>query len=306
MGATVVAESAGGGTPARPRTPASGPAVRVWRQLREPGRVRVGLGLLAAVAALTLGADVLAPYPPNEILDAVALKSQPPSMAHPFGTDPYSRDVLSRVLVGSRVTLGVALLAAAVTMVVGTTYGAVAALAGPRTDAAMMRVVDAMLSMPRVLLLFTLVALWGQVTVGLLVLFLGLTSWFGVSRIARGEVRALREREFVVAARALGGTGVGVFFRHLLPNVAAPLLVAATLAVRNVILLEAGLSFLGAGVPHPLASWGSIIRDGSDQVATHWWIALFPGLAIVLTVIALDAIADGLREALDPRQLPRP
>jgi peptide/nickel transport system permease protein len=266
----------------------------------------VGLGLLVAVAAVTLGADALAPYPPNEILDAVALKSQPPSPAHPLGTDPYGRDVLSRVLVGSRVTLGVAFLAAAVTMLVGTAYGALAALAGPRTDAVMMRMVDAMLSLPRVLLLFTLVALWGQGTVVLLVLFLGLTSWFGVSRIVRAEVRALRDREFVVAARALGATAAGVFFRHLLPNVAAPLLVAGTLAVRNVILLEAGLSFLGVGVPHPMASWGSVIRDGSDQVWLHWWIALFPGLAIVVTVIALDALADGLREALDPRQLPRP
>lgn len=306
MGVTAVAESAGGGTPAAARTPLGGPAVRVWRQLRAPGRTRVGLALFAVVVAMTLGADFLAPYPPDEILDAVALKSQPPSPAHPFGTDPYSRDVLSRVLVGSRVTLGVALLAAAITMVVGTACGALAALAGPRTDAAMMRLVDAMLSVPRVLLLFTLVALWGQVSVVLLVLFLGLTSWFGVSRIVRAQVRALRDREFVVAARALGGTTLGVFFRHLLPNVAAPLLVAGTLAVRNVILLEAGLSFLGAGVPHPLASWGSVIRDGADQVATHWWIALFPGLAIVVTVIALDAFADGLRQALDPRQLPRP
>jgi peptide/nickel transport system permease protein len=142
--------------------------------------------------------------------------------------------------------------------------------------------------------------------VPLLVLFLGLTSWFGVSRLVRAEVRALREREFVVAARALGGGPVAVFFRHLLPNIAAPLLVAGTLAVRNVILLEAGLSFLGVGVPHPLASWGSVIRDGADQVATHWWITVFPGLAIVLTVLALDALGDGLREALDPRQLPRP
>lgn len=306
MGATAVAESAGPDTPARARTPLGGPAVRVWQQLRARGRIRMGLGLLVAVAAMTLGADALAPYPPNEILDAVALKSQPPSLAHPLGTDPYSRDVLSRVLVGSRVTLGVAFLAAAVTMLVGTAYGALAALAGPRTDAVMMRVVDAMLSLPRVLLLFTLVALWGQGTVVLLVLFLGLTSWFGVSRIVRAEVRALRDREFVVAARALGATAPGVFFRHLLPNIAAPLLVAGTLAVRNVILLEAGLSFLGVGVPHPLASWGSVIRDGADQVSLHWWIALFPGLAIVLTVIALDALADGLREALDPRQLPRP
>jgi len=306
MGATVVAESAGELTPPRSRTPLGGPAVRVGRELRGHPRTRVALALLAGLVVATVGAPLLAPHDPNAVLDAVALKSLPPSLAHPFGTDPYSRDVLSRVLFGGRVTLGVALLAAAVTMGVGTAYGAAAALAGPRTDAALMRVVDAMLSLPRVLLLFALVALWGQVTVPLLVLFLGLTSWFGVSRLVRAEVRALREREFVVAARALGGGTVAVFFRHLLPNIAAPLLVAGTLAVRNVILLEAGLSFLGVGVPHPLASWGSVIRDGADQVAVHWWITVFPGLAIVLTVLALDALGDGLREALDPRQHPRP
>jgi peptide/nickel transport system permease protein len=269
-------------------------------------RVVVALGVLAFMVALALLADVLSPYDPDAQLSLERLAGHPPSLLHPMGNDPYSRDILSRVLHGTRVSLGVAALALAVAMGVGTAYGALAGMAGDRVDALLMRLVDALLSIPRVLLLIMLVALWGQITVPRLVVFLGLTSWFGVSRLVRGEVRALREREFVLAARALGAGGPAIFRRHLLPNLATPLLVSATLVVRTVILLEAGLSFFGYGVPQPTASWGSIIRDGADQVATHWWITVFPGLAIVLTVLALDALGDGLREALDPRQLPRP
>jgi peptide/nickel transport system permease protein len=165
----------------------------------------------------------------------------------------------------------------------------------------MMRITDACLSIPRILLLLTVVALWDRLSIGVLVLVLGLTGWFGVSRLVRGEVRGLRAREWVVAARALGATGPRVLFRHVLPNIASPVIVAMALGIGNVILLEAGLSFLGLGVQPPRASWGTIMQDGADQIRALWWLSVFPGLAIVATVMAINAVADGLREAADPR-----
>jgi len=265
------------------------------------------LGLVTIGALVLAGglAPLLAPYDPASQPDIVALRSRPPSLAHPFGTDPYSRDVLSRMLYGARVSLGVATLAVLVSATVGTAYGAVAGFAGGRVDAVMMRAVDALLAVPRVLLLIAVLALWGGVPLPVLVLLLGLTGWFGVSRLVRAQVLALREREFVVAAHALGAGGFRVLARHVLPNALSPVIVAATLGVGHTIVLEAGLSYLGVGVRQPQASWGSIIQDGADQIVTHWWISLFPGLAIVLTVMALTAVGDALRDALDPRQLPR-
>jgi peptide/nickel transport system permease protein len=246
-------------------------------------------------------APVLAPFPPNTPLDIVALKSQSPSLAHPFGTDPVSRDVLSRVLYGSRVSLSVAVLAMLMAATVGTVYGGVAGYAGGIVDELMMRITDAFLSMPRILLLLIVVALWNRLSLGALILVLGLTGWFGMSRIVRAEVLALREREWVVAARALGASAPRILFRHVFPNATSPIIVATALGVGNVILLEAGLSFLGLGVQPPRASWGNIMLDGADQIRALWWLSVFPGLAIVTTVMAINAVADGLRNAADPR-----
>jgi peptide/nickel transport system permease protein len=285
--------------------PGRGPLRLAARRFRANRGAALGLALVLALVVLSLLAPVLAPYDPVAQPDIIALRSQPPSFAHPFGTDQYSRDVLSRVLYGARVSLGVATLSVLVAVTVGAAYGALAGFVGGRTDALMMRAVDAMLAIPRVLLLVVVVSLWGGVSLPVLVVLLGLTGWFGVSRLVRGQVLALREREFVTAARALGASGARVLRRHILPNALTPVIVAATLGVGNTIALEAGLSYLGLGVQQPLASWGNIIQDGADQVAVHWWISLFPGLAIVLTMMALTAVGDGLRDALDPRQLPR-
>lgn len=259
--------------------------------------------VLAIMLLAALLAPLLAPYDPAAQPDIVALRSQPPSLAHWFGTDPYSRDVLSRVLHGGRVSLSVAVLAIAIAMTVGTAYGAVAGLAGGRTDAIMMRVIDGFLSIPRVLLLVAVLALWRGIPLPALVALLGFTGWFGVSRLVRAQVRALRERDFVVSARALGAGTSRLLVRHILPNVLSPVLVAATLGVGNVIILEAGLSYLGLGVQVPQPSWGNIIQDGMDQVSALWWVSVFPGLAIVVTVMAVNRLGDGLRDALDPRQL---
>lgn len=260
---------------------------------------RIALGVLTAIVLVGLTAPLIAPYDPAAQPDIVALKDLPPSLLHPFGTDPYSRDVLSRVIYGARLSLVIGFLATLVSLTVGVAYGAIAGYAGGFVDSLMMRVLDAFLAIPRLLLLVAILAAWPQLSITALILFLGLTGWFGLSRIVRGQVLALKHAEFVTAARALGASGARILWRHLLPNLVSPIVVAATLGVAHVIVLEAGLSFLGIGVPQPEASWGNIIRDGSDQLATLWWMSLFPGLMMVLTVMTLNVLGESLRDTYD-------
>jgi peptide/nickel transport system permease protein len=256
------------------------------------------LGIVILVGVL---APFIAPYDPAAQPDIVRLKSLPPSLAHPFGTDPYSRDVLSRVIYGARLSLMIGFLATMVSLTFGVAYGAISGYAGGLVDTVMMRVLDALLAIPRLLLLLGILVAWPQPPIGALILFLGLTGWFGVSRIVRGQVLALKHAEFVTAAQALGASRRRILVRHLLPNLLSPIVVAATLGVAHVIVLEAGLSYLGIGVPQPLASWGNIIQDGADQVATLWWMSLFPGLFMVLTVMTLNILSEALRDAYDHR-----
>jgi peptide/nickel transport system permease protein len=169
-----------------------------------------------------------------------------------------------------------------------------------------MRIVDAGLAIPRILLLLAVVALWGRLTVPAIIVLLGLTGWFATSRLVRDGVRAARERDFALAARATGATPARVLVRHVLPHALTPVIVAATLGVGQVVVLEAGLSFLGYGVPAPAATWGSLIRDGREVVATAWWMSVFPGVALAVTVLAINVLGDRLRAALGGRQLPAP
>lgn len=263
-----------------------------------------GLAILVALALIALAAPYVAPYDPRAQPDIVALKYLPPTVAHPFGTDQLSRDVLSRIIFGSRVSLSVAFLSVVVAATVGTGYGAIAGYVGGKLDGLMMRIVDALLSIPRVLLLIAVATLWNGLGLTGLVLLLGLTGWFGVSRLVRTLVLSAREDEFVTAARALGATHTRILIHHILPQVISPVLVAATLAIGNVIVIEAGLTFLGMGVPPPKASWGSIFLDGMSDVRAAWWISISAGAALVITVLAVNLVADGLREALNARQLP--
>src|ERR1700704_503492 len=283
---------------ARPRESPLGLTVRGLLRQRSS---RVALILLGVIILVGLLAPLLAPYDPAAQPDIVGLKNLPPSFAHPFGTDPYSRDVLSRVLYGARLSLAIGLLATLVSLTLGVAYGAIAGYAGGVLDAVMMRVLDAFLAIPRLLLLLGILVAWPQLSIGSLILFLGLTGWFGLSRIVRGQVLALKHAEFVTAAQALGASRRRILVRHLLPNLVSPIVVAATLGVAHVIVLEAGLSYLGIGVPQPQASWGNIIQDGADQVATLWWMSLFPGLFMVLTVMTLNILAEALSEAHERR-----
>ena len=261
-----------------------------------------GLFVLGVVVLLALGAPIVAPTPPAAQLDIVALQNRPPSLAHPLGTDLYSRDVWSRLVHGARVSLAVGALATLLAVVLGTAVGAVAGYAGGLADSTLMRVVDVGLSVPRIFLLLVIMGLWERIPLGALVLAIGATSWFGTSRLVRAEVLSLRRRGFVTAARALGAGPARIVLRHVLPNAAAPVIVSAALGVGGVLLLEAGLSVLGIGVAAPRPSWGNMIADGRDAVRVAPWCVLFPGLAIALVVMACNAVGDGLRDALDPRR----
>ena len=279
-------------TPDAPSRPARGTTALWW-----------SLGLIALLCLVALFAPILAPHNPNAQLDITKLQNHPPSLEYPFGTDRYSRDLLSRMLFGARISLSIAMLAVLLAATVGTAYGLIAGYAGGRIDAIMMRLLDACLAIPRVLLLVAVLSLWSPVPLVTLILVIGFTGWFEVSRLVRVEVLAVMQREYVLAARALGTPGRRIIWRHVLPNVLTPVLVAATLGVGNVIILEAGLSYLGIGARAPTASWGSIFFDGSDAFQATWWIALFPGLAIIVTVLAFNTFGAALRDALDPHQL---
>ena len=296
------AESAPG--PPVPRTRAAGSRGTARDRLRDPAAIAAAL-TLAAIALAAVFAPFLAPYDPAQTLDVVS-RAQPPSAAHLLGTDPLSRDLLSRLLHGARVSLGISMVAVAVATLVGTAWGAVAGYFGGAADRILMSLVDAGLAIPRILLLLGVVAFWGTLSVTAIVLLLGLTGWFGSSRLVRAAVLSTRDRDFSVAARALGAAPLRVLVRHVLPHALAPMLVAATLGVGQVIVLEAGLSFLGYGVAPPTASWGSLIRDGREVLATAWWVSVFPGAALAATTLAINVLGDRLRGALGARQLPAP
>ena len=264
--------------------------------------MKLAAGVLLLFALIAIAAPAIAPYDPRATPQSETQKDLPPSLAHPFGTDEFSRDVLSRVMYGARVSLGVAAAAVLLAMTLGAAVGAVAGYAGGWTDTFCMRLVDAMLSVPRVLLLLVLVATTGPLSVGGIILLLGCTGWPATSRLIRGEVLQLKGRDYVVASRAAGTREWQVFSTHVLPGVLPQLLVSATLALATVIPLEAGLSFLGLGVQPPTASWGNIISDAAERPGDTWWVWLFPGLAIVCTVLAVNTIGERLRAWADPRQ----
>ncbi len=271
-----------------------------WRRFLASRRAVIGALLLGGLALVSLLAPVLAPYDPDRQLPGEVV--QPPSPRHPMGTDTFGRDVLSRTLWGGRVSLVIGLLSMAMSMTIGVLVGGIAGYAGGSTDGALMRLAEAFVSFPTLFLLITLVAVFGA-SVPLLILAIGLTAWPVAARVVRAEFLSLRDREFVQAASALGAGTLRVVCRHILPNVVPVIIVAATLRVAYVILLEAGLSYLGVGVPPPTASWGSMVADGKEVLFRAWWVSLFPGLFIFLTVMTYHLVGDGLRDAFDPMRL---
>ena len=257
----------------------------------------LGLAVLIVLGLLSLLSPVIAPLDPSVDL---ANRLQAPSAANWLGTDDAGYDMFRLLLAGSRVSLLIGFLSVGIAITLGTVVGAVAGYAGGWADAVLMRIVDLFLSVPRLVLLITAVALL-RPSIALIVIVLGLTGWMGVARLVRGQVLAVREREHVLAARALGYRPLRILFRHILPNVLTPVIVAATLGIGNAILAEAALSYLGLGVQPPDTSWGLIIFSGQDRMLDAWWITAFPGILIALTVMAFNLVGDGLRDALDPR-----
>jgi peptide/nickel transport system permease protein len=260
----------------------------------------IGLVIVIGLYLIAVLAPVLAPYDPVAQGDLSTTAYLPPGSGHWLGTDQLGRDVLSRILYGARISLVIALVAVAIALLLGSLLGVVAGYLGGKVDALIMRFTDLVMAFPRLVLLILIMALF-EPSVTLIILVLGLTQWPGTARLVRGEVLSLREREFIQAARALGFGRVRIIGRHLLPNVLAPVIVAATLGIGNTIVLEAGLSFLGLGVQAPMPSWGTLVADGRQNLLGAWWLATFPGLAIVVTVLAFNLLGDGLRDALDPR-----
>jgi peptide/nickel transport system permease protein len=268
-------------------------------------RAVIGLGILSVLVFVALLAPLLAPMDPNAQPDILRtrflapLSAGPDGTMHWLGTDRFGRDILSRLMYGSRISLTVGVLSVAVSVVLGCAVGIAAAVGGGWIERALMAATDTVLAMPRIVVLLALVALW-EPSLLLVVLVLGLTGWMGIARLARAEVKGILARPYLDAARALGISGPRLMWRHLLPNTMTPVIVAAALAVGNAITLESGLSFLGIGVPPPAPSWGSMIATGRDALVHAPWIATFPGIAIVLAVVATNLIGDSVRDVLDP------
>ncbi len=257
---------------------------------------RLAFGYLAVLAFVALSAEWIAPYDFREQLSGFG--AQPPSAAHWLGTDPSMRDVWSRLLYGTRNTLGIALLAVAVALTLGTAIGATAALLGGVVDRLLGRLADAFLAVPRILLLLLVVASVESIGPYALALLLGATGWMGTSRLVRSETRALLATDHLRSARALGVPAARLFRRHLLPALFPTLATAGTIAFASVVPLEAGLAFLGIGLPIPEPSWGNIIREAGGLWLTRWWLVLFPTLAITSTVIAANTLRESFQSRL--------
>jgi oligopeptide transport system permease protein len=258
----------------------------------------LGGAVLLAFSLVALLTPWLAPYPYAKT--DLPYGARPPSWLHPLGTDELGRDLLTRVMWGARVSLGVGFLATLVSLTIGVTYGALAGYLGGRADQLMMRVVDILYGLPFMFFVIILVVVFGRNIFNLFIA-LGAVQWLTMARIVRGQVFTLKTREFVHGARALGGGPARILGRHLVPNAAGPIIVYATLTVPAVMLEEAFLSFLGLGVQPPMASWGSLASEGAAAMEPYPWLILFPGLALTATLFSLNFLGDGLRDALDPQ-----
>lgn len=257
-----------------------------------------GFIIISIIFLLAMLAPLISPYDPNEInVKAILLE---PSLAHWMGTDGLGRDVLSRMLHGGRVSLLVGLVAVGISTIIGIILGALAGFYRGWVDVVIMRLVDVMLSIPSFFLILAVIAFLTPSIINIMIV-IGLTSWMGVTRLVRAEFLSLCDREYVLASRTLGAKDFRLIFRHLLPNSLTPIIVSAVLGVAGAVLLESGLSFLGLGVQAPQASWGNILTDGKEYIQFAWWLSLFPGLAILMTVLGYNLLGEGLRDALDPR-----
>ena len=259
-----------------------------------------GGGLLVlGVFVIAILAPWIAPYDPSKIDIKNILVG--PSSQHLFGTDDLGRDVLSRMIYGARVSLEVGFVAIGIATLIGILLGAISGYYRGYIDSAIMRAVDIMLSIPTIFLILAVIAILEPSIINIMII-IGLTSWMEPARLIRAEFITLKEREFVIAAHAMGATDGRIIMKHVLPNGLSPILVSATMGIGGAILIESGLSFLGLGVQPPTPSWGSLLSAGKDNIEIAWWLSAFPGLAILITVLGYNLLGEGIRDALDPRQ----
>lgn len=275
-------------------------ALEIWRRLRKNKMAMLGLTILAVLALTAIFADVIADYDTKVIAQDIKNRLQGPSMEHWCGTDEFGRDIFARLVHGSRVSLVVGLISVSISLMLGGSLGAIAGYYGGKVDNVIMRIMDVFLAVPSILLAMTIVAALGTSLVNVM-LAIGVSGIPGYARIVRASVMSIKDQEFVEASRAIGAKSPTTIFLEILPNCLAPIIVQATLSVAGAILSTASLSFIGLGVQPPSPEWGAMLSGGREYLRDALHLTLFPGLAIVITILALNLLGDGLRDALDPR-----
>jgi len=269
-----------------------------WRALSKNRLALIGGAIVLVLALMAGAAPLVSPHDPHK--PDVKRILEPPSTRHWLGTDQIGRDVLSRMLYGARVSLAVGFVSVGIATAIGIALGAGAGYHGGPVDGAVMRLVDLMLVFPRFFLLLAVLAFL-KPSIWTIMVVIGLTGWMGVARLVRAEFLALKEREFVIWSQSIGASAFRIIWRHILPNAMGPVLVAMTLGIPAAILTESGLSFLGLGVRPPYATWGNILNEGKEVIELAWWLSVYPGLAILVTVLSYNLLGEGIRDALDPR-----
>ena len=275
-------------------------ALEIWRRLRKNKMAMLGLVILVMLALTAIFADVIADYDTKVIAQDIKNRLQGPSMEHWCGTDEFGRDIFARLVHGSRVSLVVGLISVSISLLMGGALGAIAGYYGGRVDNVIMRIMDIFLAVPSILLAMTIVAALGTSLINVM-LAIGVSGIPGYARIVRASVMSIKDQEFVEASRAIGAKSPTTIFREILPNCLAPIIVQATLSVAGAILSTASLSFIGLGVQPPSPEWGAMLSGGRNYLRDALHLTLFPGLAIVITILALNLLGEGLRDALDPR-----
>ena len=271
--------------------------IDIWRQLQRNRMALAGVAIVVVMFLLALLAP-LYDHDPGAI--DIAQRLMPPGWGHLLGTDDLGRDVFARILYGARISLLVGFVAVGIATLIGIFVGAIAGFYGRWVDALLMRFVDIMLCFPTFFLILAVIAFL-EPSIWNIMIIIGLTGWMGVARLVRAEFLSLRGRDFVIAAQSIGASDLRLIFRHILPNALSPVIVSATLGVAGAILTESALSFLGIGVQPPTPSWGNMLITGKQTLGSAWWLSVFPGMAILLTVLGYNLLGEGLRDALDPR-----
>ncbi len=272
----------------------------VWRSLKKNNMAMTGLIIILIMIIVAIFANQIADYETVVIKQNLASRLQPPSLKHILGTDEFGRDIFARLIHGARVSLQVGVLAVGVSIIVGGSLGAVAGYYGGKLDNVIMRIMDIFLAVPSILLAIAIVSALGPNLVNLMI-SISISSVPSYARIVRASVLSIRDQEFIEAAKAIGASDRRIIFRHIIPNSLAPVIVQGTLGVAGAILATAGLSFIGLGIQPPAPEWGSMLSGGRQYLRYAWWVTTFPGIAIMITILSLNLLGDGLRDALDPR-----